>query len=241
MYRSYLEIDYQPTIIIKLLVDTLIFRLLYSRPNLKITIIYFCSYLEMRILFLVSLLLTQPHSIMSEEKEDQRDIQFLLSFTKSYLCTGNNDWWKKIPDPVLRVTMQIAVLGTCRTEKNITRAVKILRSDTREAMRDTKFKQKRNEVGECLWGTLRQWLYLPFLCPLKHKELASIYDKWLNKIHQELCNVNEEADRKESKVCKLTGWTLEILQKIRGVIGDVCYIGGINNGTNPDSTTSQQE
>ena len=188
----------------------------------------------MKLLLYVSLLFPKPFSIAY----DSADLNFLLGLRESYLCTGDNDWWKRIPDPMLRVTMQFAVLATCKTEKNIPKAVRTLITDSQLAMKNKNVQQKRNEVGECLWDNLKQWMLIPFICPKHYEELMEDYNKWLNETYDLICNVNEKTDR-VGMVCKIAEWTRRYSQTLRGVIGKIpglCENENTYRGTNSVST-----
>ena len=184
----------------------------------------------MKFLLYVGLLFTKPLSTTS----DSADIQFLLQLRESYLCTGDNDWWKRIPDPMLRVTMQYAVLATCKTENNIPKAVRTLITDSRLAMKDKNVQQKRNEAGECLWNALKEWMLIPFICPRHYEELMEHYNKWLNETYDLVCNVSEKSDRVEM-VCKITDWIIKHLEQIREVIERV---PGLCENENSDLRTN---
>ena len=192
----------------------------------------------MKLFLYVGLLFTKPFSTAS----DPADIQFLLRLRDSYLCTGDNDWWKRIPDPMLRVTMQYAVLVTCRTEKNIPKAVRTLITDSRLAMKNKNVQQKKNEVGECLWDTLKEWMLIPLICSRHYEELMKYYDTWLDEAYDLICNVNEKTDRVEV-VCKITEWIIKHREQIRDVIEKIpglCEHENTNHGTTSVSTAHHE-
>ena len=192
----------------------------------------------MSLILFVCLLFTKSLSTAS----DSADLKFLLRLRESYLCTGDNDWWKRIPDPMLRVTMQFAVLATCKTENNIPNAVRTLITDSRLAMKNKNVQHKRNDVEECLWGTFKEWMLIPFICPRHYEELMEHYNKWLSETYDLFCNVSEKSDRVEM-VCKITDWIIKHLQILRESIEKVpglCESKDTNHGTNSVSTAHQE-
>ena len=115
-------------------------------------------------LFFACLLLKEPlQSDSSNNKDpgDPGDPEFFLRLTRTYLCTGDSYWWKKIPDPKLRVPMQFAVLTMCTPDIDQQGAVKELDKNARAAM-DIISKEKRNTINECLWSSIKEWIVIPF-------------------------------------------------------------------------------
>ena len=126
-------------------------------------------------LVFVGLLVTvQSHSTFQSVQDDQGDILFLINFAKAYLCKGDNNWWKKISDPQLRLPMQFAVLTVCRPDFDIQEAVRELDKNAHAAMNHIT-RRKRIMVKECLWSATKQWLVISFFCPLQHPGIMETY------------------------------------------------------------------
>ena len=196
-------------------------------------------------LFHVCLLLIQPLTTKSLEVSSQEDIDlaFFLHFIRTYVCTGNNDWWKKISDPALRMTMQFGVLSQCtpKTDMDMLEVVRTLRTDSSLAMNEKNIRQKRYEVGECLWDTFKEWMLIPFFCPHQYEMLVDVLDGWLDDAHNIFCLANGKEGQGEI-ICTLTKLVLNNLQSITRKIGQIVHVcHGKNVDHNPalDFSTAQ--
>ena len=58
-------------------------------------------------------------------------------------------------------------------------AVKELDKNTRAAL-DNISNEKRNTINDCLWSSIKEWIVIPFFCPLEHDRIMETnYYKWL--------------------------------------------------------------
>ena len=196
-------------------------------------------------LFHVCVLLTQPlkTKLLEVSNPEDIDLEFFLRFTTTYVCTGNNDWWKKISDPVLRMTMQLAVLSFCtpETDMDILELVRTLSTDSSLAMNEENVRQKRNEVGECLWDTFKEWMLIPFFCPHQYEMLVGVLDGWLDDAHFIFCSANGKEGQREI-ICSLTKVVLNNFQSITRTIGKlfkVCSENNVDHNPTLDFSTVQ--
>ena len=167
----------------------------------------------MKVLIFVCLLLaTQSHS---NSQSDPGDILFLIKFARAYLCKGDNNWWRKIPDPTLRVPMQFAVLTMCTPDFDKLEAVRELDHDARAAMKKITA-QKRNTIEECLWSAIKDWMVIPFLCPLQHVGLMKTHKEWLVSAYSLYC-IELEKDVKKKFYCTIMKTVLRHLEDIRKI------------------------
>ena len=129
------------------------------------------------------------------------------------MCKGDNNWWRKIPDPKLRVPMQFAVLTMCTPDFDKLEAVRELDQDARAAM-EIITAQKRNTIEECLWSAIKEWVLIPFLCPLQHVGIMETYHEWLAWAHSLYC-IEPENDVKKKFYCTIMKTALGHLEEIR--------------------------
>ena len=94
------------------------------------------------------------------------DWKFVLQFMRSYLCTGNLDWWEEVEnDPVLKLILHTSVLCNCEKERLLEEEVVVeLLQDAISTFQKQSW-MKRVEVTECLWSAIKKLHFAPFFCP----------------------------------------------------------------------------
>ena len=116
------------------------------------------------------------------------DWKFAVGVVRSYMCTGNMDWWKEIKkDPALKFVMHVAVITFFDHSKffDIETLDEIV-GEARFAV-DEHSLEKRTKVSGCLWDGIRDWHFVPFLCPLPSEKFMEKYDDTLDMIYNFIC------------------------------------------------------
>ena len=142
----------------------------------------------MRVLFLILVLSTFlcRNSVIKGKKADE---VFRLKLVHSYLCTGNREWWKKIPDDMLRYMMHVSVTWKCNGDITDTDVLSNLLEESKRAVQ-LKSLKKRTEVSDCLWKGIKDWHFIPFFCPLSSEKFMQNYDESVNYLVETLCSSN---------------------------------------------------
>ena len=75
-------------------------------------------------------------SLSGRSVNEDYDFEFLKTSLRAYLCTGDEQWYKKIKEPFLRHMMQVSIEGMCNKTKRLSEEnLKIFIHDLLSALR----------------------------------------------------------------------------------------------------------
>ena len=180
--------------------------------------------MALRLLLLSGLLISHP---CSTRKSKNVDWTFTIELLHSYLCTGDQDWWKNIKDdPALRFIMHTGVNSICDPTRfqdgRPTRFVDVeilkeLVGEARHAVEEQTW-EKRVGVSDCLWKGIRDWHIVPLFCPLPSETFMKNFDKTLDSLVPYFKKSCIDGGPKISTECKIGAWLLKYETAIRDVL-----------------------
>ena len=139
----------------------------------------------MRAILLSYLLIFHP---CSAKKAKEFDFGMAMRLLRSYFCTGDMNWYKKIEnDPALKYMMHVAIIYVC--DNTQFRKVQTLRGMVKEANSAFQYNswEKRARVSNCLWKGIKEWHFIPFLCPVHSEIFMENYYNSIDEIWTFLC------------------------------------------------------
>ena len=127
---------------------------------------------------------------LSNTKDRTIDWNFARQILRSYLCTGDREWWRNIEKnrKVLKFLMHAGIELYCDRDSlkyRYQEDMGELIEDARSAVKQQSL-EKRKEVSECLWKGLRYWHLEPIVCPFTSEKFMEEFDMNLRKILEEV-------------------------------------------------------
>ena len=169
----------------------------------------------MRVTLLSFLLICHP---CLTKKAKEFDSGMASRILRSYFCTGDMNWYKKIEnDPALKFMMHVAIMYVCdNTQFHNVQTQRVLVEEANSAFQRNSW-ENRARVSNCLWEGIKEWHFIPFLCPLPSEIFMDNYYNSIDEIFKTiLCP--EEILGSRKLWCKIGEVIIEYKIKIREVL-----------------------
>ena len=153
------------------------------------------------------------------------DWKFVLQFMRSYLCTGNLDWWEEVEDgPVLKLILHTSVLYNCEQERLLEEKVVVeLLQDAISTFQKQPW-MKRVKVTDCLWSAIKKLHFAPFFCPGTSDKFRENLDKSWDDLYEGMCEQSIGTFSHLRVLCKVKHAVLTNRDAIREAVNPyLCY------------------
>ena len=156
----------------------------------------------------------------SHQKEDLQimtvDWNYTMEIFRSYLCTGSQDWYKKIPDPMLKFIIHAQIESYCRRHPESLNEIVV---EARYAV-EVQPPWKRNEVSRCLLSGIKNEYLAPIVCTTSKKFMENL-DTFTDFVIQDsFCSAQHKNVWME-RACMIGKWMIENREAIRKAVRPV--------------------